>query len=222
MVCCKNTKGTKAEYGVPTEEGYYNKYIGAFKLLQNPCAANSTGNYEPRIYFDGANGVGAKKIKYFQEGLKGVLDIVMFNDGCIGKGQLNNKCGADHVKSEQQFPNGVPKDPNVRCVSVDGDADRVVYYYLDGDMKFHLLDGDRIATLLAGYLKELIEQTGLDLNMGLVQTAYANGASTDYIVNKMVSEKGLELNYDVYEGVFCCITESPSGLYGDRRKTPSS
>lgn len=41
--------------------------------------------------------------------------------------------------------------------------------------------------LVAGYLKELIEESGLSLEMGLVQTAYANGSSTDYISNTLVS-----------------------------------
>lgn len=49
------------------------------------------------------------------------------------------------------------------------------------------MDGDRIATLVAGFIKELLQQTGIDLKMGLVQTAYANGASTDYISSKLVS-----------------------------------
>ena len=47
------------------------------------------------------------------------------------------------------------------------------------------MDGDRMATLIAGYLKEVLEETGIDLNLGLVQTAYANGASTDYIAKKL-------------------------------------
>lgn len=81
----------------------------------------------------------------------------------------------------------MPLEPNTRCVSVDGDADRVVYYYIDEVEKFHLLDGDRIATLIAGYLKEVLEQTGLELSLGLVQTAYANGASTEYITKQLVS-----------------------------------
>lgn len=73
-------------------------------------------------------------------------------------------------------------------MSVDGDADRVVYYYMDENNKFHLLDGDRIATLIAGFLREVLEDTGIEgLTMGLVQTAYANGASTEYINNKLVS-----------------------------------
>lgn len=57
------------------------------------------------------------------------------------------QCGADYVKIQQCAPHGVPKSTNARCVSVDGDADRIVYYYIDTNDKFHLLDGDRIATL---------------------------------------------------------------------------
>jgi phosphoacetylglucosamine mutase len=57
------------------------------------------------------------------------------------------QCGADYVKVQQCAPHGVPRITNARCVSVDGDADRIVYYYIDKCDKFHLLDGDRIATL---------------------------------------------------------------------------
>jgi hypothetical protein len=57
------------------------------------------------------------------------------------------QCGADYVKVQQYVPHGVPQIKNSRCVSVDGDADRIVYYYIDKCDKFHLLDGDRIATL---------------------------------------------------------------------------
>jgi hypothetical protein len=57
------------------------------------------------------------------------------------------QCGADYVKIQQCAPEGVPQKTNARCVSVDGDADRIVYYYTDTHGKFHLLDGDRIATL---------------------------------------------------------------------------
>lgn len=57
---------------------------------------------------------------------------------------------------------------------------------MDGNNKFHLLDGDRIATLVAGYLKQSLEEIGVDLQLGLVQTAYANGASTEYITKELV------------------------------------
>lgn len=77
-----------------------------------------------------------------------------------------------------------------RCCSLDGDADRIVYYFIDQDKKFRLLDGDRIATLAASFIVDLIAQSGLDkknLKIGVVQTAYANGASTKYV------EKNLQL-----------------------------
>ena len=50
--------------------------------------------------------------------------------------------------------------PLVRHVSVDGDADRVVYYFVAADGKFRLLDGDRIATLVAGHVKHLLAEVG--------------------------------------------------------------
>lgn len=74
-----------------------------------------------------------------------------------------------------------------RCCSYDGDADRIVYYYVDEDGSFRLLDGDRIATLAALFIGELAKNAGLEekLKVGVVQTAYANGASTDYITSNL-------------------------------------
>lgn len=76
--------------------------------------------------------------------------------------------------------------PGQRWASFDGDADRIVYYFMGvTDKQFFLLDGDKIATLVAGYLKDLVQETGLSLNLGLVQTAYANGSSTRYITDQL-------------------------------------
>lgn len=41
------------------------------------------------ILYDGANGVGAKKVKYLKEGLAGSLMVDMYNDEIIGSGKLN-------------------------------------------------------------------------------------------------------------------------------------
>ncbi|KFB48715.1 AGAP007215-PA-like protein [Anopheles sinensis] len=178
FVTCTNTQNA---YGLPTEEGYMNKLITAFKTLRGDSTEN--GNYKNQLFYDGANGVGSLKMLGFIKKLNGSLNVKVFNSN----GKINFKCGADFVKTNHRVPEALPEDalPNGRCVSVDGDADRVVYYFTDSDGVFHLLDGDRIATLLAGYLKDLIEKCGVKLEMGLVQTAYANGASTDYIVNQM-------------------------------------
>lgn len=176
VVTCHNDGGV---YGEPSEDGYYKKIANAFVNLRS--SGTSHGNYEPKIYFDGANGVGAIMMKNFLKHLGGSLITTMFNSDGI----LNHLCGADFVKVQQKWPSGVPETQNVRCVSVDGDADRVIYSYIDDNNKYHMLDGDKIATLVAGYFQELLKSAGLRLKLGLVQTAYANGASTDYITNKL-------------------------------------
>ncbi len=46
---------------------------------------------------------------------------------------------------------------------------------------------------VAGYLKELLTRAKLDLNLVLVQTAYANGSSTKYIKDQLVNQEQLFL-----------------------------
>ena len=96
-----------------------------------------------------------------------------------------------------------------RCASIDGDADRLVYFYIPSSPHggstsptppIFLLDGDKIATLFASFIidqlqtitrvqnsapeatahKALIPGFG-DVRVAVIQTAYANGASTNYI-----------------------------------------
>ncbi len=43
--------------------------------------------------------------------------------------------------------NNMPLTGDVRAASLDGDADRLVYFYVDSSGTFRLLDGDKIATL---------------------------------------------------------------------------
>jgi len=77
---------------------------------------------------------------------------------------------------------------DTRGVVFDGDADRVVYFCRPGG-KFALLDGDRIATLLASFISTELNLCGLtDLRLGLVQTAYANGASTAQAAKQLPKE----------------------------------
>ncbi len=114
-------------------------------------------------------------------------------------GTLNSNCGADYVKTGQRAPPAVLAELGKasedqpaarRACSIDGDADRVVYYYVTynggkegSEGKFRLLDGDKIATLAAGFIGDLVKTAGLDeeIKLGVVQTAYANGSSTAYI-----------------------------------------
>lgn len=67
-----------------------------------------------------------------------------------------------------------------------------MYYFKDEQNVFRLLDGDRIATLVASFLGDLVRQSGLadSIKIGVVQTAYANGAATKYV------EQNLRLKVD--------------------------
>ncbi|XP_076470060.1 phosphoacetylglucosamine mutase-like [Babylonia areolata] len=178
MVCCTNTQEA---YGVASEDGYYDKLTTAFLKLQTQ--GDGQGKYCRQLYLDAANGVGAPKVSLLQSRLGDSLQVHITNDGSQGK--LNYRCGADYVKVQQCAPDGLKIEPGMRCASFDGDADRIVYYYLDQQQCFHLLDGDKIAILVAGYLQELVKGSGLSLNLGLVQTAYANGSSTHFITDIM-------------------------------------
>ena len=80
--------------------------------------------------------------------------------------------------------------------SLDGDADRIVFYYVDSDNNFKLLDGDKIAGLAAMYFTKLVAEAGLNLQVGVVQTAYANGNSTAYMKKILVFQ--LTIGYHNY------------------------
>ncbi|CAE1280939.1 PGM3 [Acanthosepion pharaonis] len=175
VVRCENTQ---KRYGKPTEDGYYEKLGEAFLKLRG-SKPSCPGLYKPRLILDAANGVGAEKVCLLKHHLNDALDIEVLNDG--SDGILNHECGADFVKTRQKLPTGLPLKVGDRYVSFDGDADRIVYFYIDKNSKFHLLDGDKIACLVAKYLKDLLNTCELDLKLGNVLTAYSNGSAKEYI-----------------------------------------
>lgn len=157
-------------YGVPSIEGYYLMFSRAFKATLRELKVQFP------LTVDCANGVGALKLAELLKYIDDSVTINIINNNKDPE-MLNVDCGADFVKVNQRLPVNASPKPNQLCASLDGDADRIVFYYISEDGQFHLLDGDKIATLLA----EFLQKTGLDV--GVVQTAYANGASTDYIKN---------------------------------------
>lgn len=178
------------KFGKPTEIGYYNKLSNSFLeiLKLNNLSIDSLIN----TTVDAANGVGADKLSLFLKNcnlLNSKFKIVNFetNNPLL----LNVKCGADFVKTNQKLPNGIDinmaSNSNNLCASFDGDADRLICYFVNNiNNKFILLDGDKIAILLSRLLSYLISKLpSNDLKIGIIQTAYANGASTNYIINKL-------------------------------------
>lgn len=121
----------------------------------------------------------------FNELVRLHLPLIPVNTATEDASALNYLCGADYVKTSQRLPPSLRSllEPGQRGCSLDGDADRLIYYYIDGNGQFRMLDGDKIAALAADFINELVENSGIrgNLDVGVVQTAYANGNSTKYL-----------------------------------------
>ncbi|CDO71629.1 hypothetical protein BN946_scf184911.g99 [Trametes cinnabarina] len=183
LVKAINTKGTKDAYGDDSEEGYLRKLSTAFKKLVAGKPAI------PPLVVDCANGVGAIVGEKLSEKLGDTLKLILHNTAINTAGALNNACGADFVKTSQRLPPSLASvlKPGQRACSLDGDADRLIYYYLDDRGQFHMLDGDKIATLVSTFIVDLTKSAGLEgeIQVGIVQTAYANGGSTKYLSERL-------------------------------------
>jgi phosphoacetylglucosamine mutase len=91
----------------------------------------------------------------------------------------------------------MPSTKFTKYCSIDGDADRLIYFFHDQNERFRLLDGDRFSVLYASFLSMKLKEANLfdDIQMGVVQTAYANGSSTNYLLQTMVNTILLTMNF---------------------------
>lgn len=187
MVRSKN-KGVMA-----SESYYFRQLIGSFRRMLELVPKGKGGDeVAKKLIVDGANGIGGVKLEQIKVELSGI-DISVRNSGKEGEGILNHMCGADFVQKERVTPHGFnPEDVGVRCASLDGDADRLVYFRLSSasDNRVDLVDGDKILSLFALFIREQLDivnnnggqaNKSLSARLGIVQTAYANGASTLFL-----------------------------------------
>lgn len=175
-----------------TEADYYDQLSSSFRcfieLIPNGQKINEA---DEKLVVDGANGVGGEKIEVLKKMLNGLL-IEVRNSG--KGGVLNEGVGADYVQKERVVPQGFgSKDVGIRCASLDGDADRLVYFSVpsSNSSKIDLVDGDKILSLFAVFIKEQLSVLNMEGNekinddylvrFGVIQTAYANGASTYFL-----------------------------------------
>jgi phosphomannomutase len=83
-----------------------------------------------------------------------------------------------------------------------------------------LLDGDKIAALAAVYLRQLLSHappgTADSIQIGVVQTAYANGASTHFLTDKLGLKVGCTNTGELYHNDTIRIPNrtAPEPLYG--------
>jgi phosphoacetylglucosamine mutase len=111
----------------------------------------------------------------------------------VSEGPVNEDCGAEHCQKLQKPPANMEaeKDHSQLLCSFDGDADRIVFHtFLSSNpSSWTLLDGDRIASLIALFLAVELNEAELfskGIDVGIVQTAYANGSSTYFIKNQNI------------------------------------
>ena len=168
--------------GVWAGDDTYTAHLAAAFVAVLEGAPNGGCPRAPLVV-DAANGIGARAMArlaaqlHATEHLRGWPIAVCNTDGVLNAG-----CGADFVKTGQCAPAGVASNTHSHFATLDGDADRLLYFFFDAGGAFRLLDGDRIAVLLALWLERLLAASGLRaaLSLGIVQTAYANGAATSH------------------------------------------
>lgn len=145
---------------------------------------------------------------------KNAPDDGPLNEGC-GSEHVQKHVMPPQWYSEDDEDAGVASNAITYAASVDGDSDRIVFF--SQTPKFTLLDGDKIAVLLCDFLQEQVSslETALhqrihetttsssssatqnpsseasSLKLGVVQTAYANGASTTYLKQILGEERVL-------------------------------
>ena len=142
---------------------------------------------------------------------------------------LNSGCGAEFVQKSKELPRNfdavaAEAAATAGCVlwaSFDGDADRVVMFYAEGS-DLVLLDGDKMACLLARSIAQMLVAVDLRLSLGVVQTAYANGASTVFLKQTLAS---MGCSWDiatVATGVASALLYGAAGYSEARFKNPST
>ncbi|XP_020266836.1 LOW QUALITY PROTEIN: phosphoacetylglucosamine mutase-like [Asparagus officinalis] len=176
-----------------SESDYFEQLARSFRCLVDLVPKEMAKLVDAKLVVDGANGVGGGKLEELKGMLTG-LEIEVRNLGRKREGVLNENVGADHVQKEKVVPYGFGSgNVGIRCASLDGDADRLVYFRLlsANSSSVDLVDGDKILSLFAIFIKEQLDtisrmendklRNRLSSSLGIVQTAYANGASTHYL-----------------------------------------
>ena len=176
--------------------GYYNSLLSSY--LQLLSTSTSCSNKNRLLTVDCACGVGGWKLRQLQSYLQRYVQDYYPNQAVQfqlvnvpGDGPLNDKCGAEYVQKQQLpfqiYTKTTTKIPTNYMCSFDGDADRIVFSYFDNHNKFQLLDGDKIAVLVSKFIQQELQHLlqhvtpTTSIQCGVVQTAYANGSSTDYL-----------------------------------------
>lgn len=162
------------------------------KGLQFPCI------------LDCANGIGARVMKKVN-----CKSVYLVNTDWKTPELLNTECSSDFVSVNNKIPK-TPKwlmDLPYLRASLDGDADRIIFYHAEKD-SLKILNGDYIAALILTYLSKILPP--IELNIGFVYTGYTNTACCKYIKSLNFPE-----NVKLH---FCCTATGVKNLYKQAMK----
>jgi len=171
-----------------SETGYYHMLLDGYKQLTSSVESTIL-QARGALIVDGAHGVGAIQMKKMIKECSEEVNLNVMIRNTPTDGDVNESCGAEHCQKARLPPKGFhgEADRQKRLCSLDGDADRIVFHYFDTQGLWHLLDGDKIAALFANFFYERLQKiqpfdsSTPTMTLGVVQTAYANGASTAYL-----------------------------------------
>lgn len=102
----------------------------------------------------------------------------------MSREHLNELSGSNYLYLSKQCPTGFTPETAVgkRLCSLDGDADRLLYWRIEpSSMAVDIMDGDKEMSLASLWIRKQLDDLALsDVSMGVIKTAYANGASNAY------------------------------------------
>ncbi|KAG5486224.1 hypothetical protein LSCM1_07344 [Leishmania martiniquensis] len=190
---------------------YCDGLLAAFEELYSFASVHSEtpekAEDRQQLVVDCANGIGFLMMKKLITtstqntdfaALPTFFELHQVNCRCEDETMLNTMCGADYAK-QHAVPSAAMLEWPSRCASdatpsaahfysLDGDADRVVAFLYDPERnpEWILLDGDRISVLYAMLLQKWLgEEQMKALDVAVVQTAYANGASSEFLEKQL-------------------------------------
>ena len=147
----------------------HNKELNYIEHLNNLCQKI---NYP--IVCDCANGVGGYILNKLNYNF-----LQTSNTNYVNYKSLNFDSGSDYVVTEKKIPTYFNNNYDKLHASLDGDADRIVFYYKNNN-SINLLNGDKISALIAYYISKKIEHLE---NVAVIHTGYSNNSFIDFINN---------------------------------------
>jgi phosphoacetylglucosamine mutase len=149
-------------------------YFSSIKESYLQYISNQTNNIVYPCILDCANGIGSKIMSKLNH-----PTISLINTSWKTPELLNNNCSSDYVCTYNSIPINSSNDNNILRASLDGDADRIVFYYLD-NQELKILNGDYIVALILKYLSYVFKPKE-KTTIGFIYTGYTNQSCIEYI-----------------------------------------